>query len=263
MKETFNAEDLIIKEGVEEGIVPNKQMDIKYIKNIDERLIEVWKEDSLAAEQFRILRTYILKAVKKNECKIFLISSAIHNEGKSLTATNLAISVARGLDESVLLIDADLRKPKASFMLGLPKETRGLAQYLIDGRDYINCVKKTSIPKLNLIPSGSPPQNPSELINSKHMVNLIKQLKNQSDNQIVIIDAPPLIPVSDSIILSSLSDAVIIVIKASETQREIVNEAVDKIGNKKKILGFILNGCEFSKSRYHYYYHYLKDRKDL
>jgi capsular exopolysaccharide synthesis family protein len=239
----------------------NKLMDIKDVKNLDKRLIEVWKEDSIVAEQFRILRTYILKAVKKNESKIFLISSAIHNEGKTLTAANLAISIASGLDESVLLIDADLRKPKASSMLGIPKKTRGLTEYLINGGDYINCVTKTSIPKLSLIPPGSPPNNPSELINSNHMINFIKQLKNQSDNQIVIVDAPPLIPVSDSIILSSLADAVIIVIKSSETQREIVNEAIEKIGNKKKILGLVLNGCEFSKSRYNYYYHYHKYRK--
>ena len=237
-------------------------MDIKYLNNIDKRLIEVWKNASLAAEQFRILRTYILKAVKKNECKIFLISSAVHNEGKSLIAANLSISVAKGLDESVLLIDADLRKPKVSSMLGIPKETKGLAQYLKGDGDYNNYATKTSIPKLNLIPPGPPPQNPSELINSNHMINLIKQLKNQSNNQIIIIDASPLIPVTDSIILSSLADAVIIVIKASETQKEIVNEAIDKIGNRKKILGLILNGCEFSKSRYHYYYHYLKERNE-
>ncbi|MGA1842336.1 MAG: CpsD/CapB family tyrosine-protein kinase [bacterium] len=262
MRDTFVSG---IKEDIKEGIVFNKKnrnMDIINFKNIDKRLIEVWKDDSLAAEQFRILRTYILKAVKKNECKIFLISSAVHNEGKSLTAANLAISVARGLDESVLLIDGDLRKPKVSLMLGISKETRGLAQYLIDGGDYINYVTKSYIPKLNLIPPGPSPQNPSELINSNHMVDLIKQLKNQSNNQIVIIDAPPLIPVTDSIILSSLADAIIIVIKASETQREIVNEAIEKIGNKKKILGLVLNGCEFSKSRYHYYYHYVKDMKE-
>jgi capsular exopolysaccharide synthesis family protein len=262
MKETFHTEDSIIKDKVEEEIVLNKQLDIKKIKNLDKRLIEVWKEDSLEAEQYRILRTYILKAVKNNESKIFLISSAVHCEGKTLTATNLAISIARGLDESVLLIDADLRKPNASSMLGIEKETRGLAEYLIDGGEYINYVTKTSIPKLSLIPPGSPPHNPSELIHSKHMINLIKQIKNQFDNQIVIIDAPPLIPVTDSIILSSLADAVIIVIKASETQREMVNEAIDKIGNKKKILGLILNGCEFSKARYNYYYHYLKDKKE-
>lgn len=235
-------------------------MDMQNIKNLDKCLIEVWKKDSIVAEQFRILRTYILKAVKNNMSKVFLVSSAVHGEGKTLTATNLAISIARGLDESVLLIDADLRKPNVSSMLGIEKGTKGLTEYLLDGGDYINYITKTSFPKLSLIPSGMPPHNPSELIHSKQMFNLIKQIKNQIDNQIIIIDAPPLIPVTDSIILSSLADAVIIVIKAFETQREIVNEAIDKIGNKGKILGLILNGCEFSKSRYYYYYHYLKDK---
>lgn len=258
MKETFHNEDFIIEDRVKEEIVSNNHPDIKGIKDIDRRLIEVWKKDSIVAEQFRILRTYILKAFKNNTNKVFLVSSAVHCEGKTLTAINLAISIARGLDESVLLIDADLRKPKASSMLGLEKEKRGLVEYLIDGGDFFDYIIKTSIPKLTLIPSGLPPHNPSELINSRQMISLIKQIKNQFDNQVVIIDSPPLIPVTDSIILSSLADAVIIVIKAYETQREIVTEAIDKIENKGKIFGLILNGCEFNKSRYNYYYQYAK-----
>ena len=261
MKGISHTDNYIIKDRVEEEIVLHKQLDIRDIKNLDKRLIEVWKGDSIIAEQFRILRTYILKAVKNNASKVFLVSSAINCEGKTLTATNLAISIARGLDESVLLIDADLRKPNVSSILGIEKGKKGLAEYLIDGGDYINYMTKTSIPKLTLIPSGLPPHNPSELISSKHMLNLIKQIKNQFDNHIVIIDSPPLIPVTDSIILSSLVDAIIVVIKAFETQREIVNEAIDKIANKGKILGLILNGCEFSKSRYHYYYQYIKKDK--
>lgn len=250
------------KDRTEDDIMLNNQLDIKNIEDLDKHLVAVWKEDSLVAEQYRILRTYILKAAKKNSSKVFLVSSAVHGEGKTLTATNLAISIARGLDESVILMDADLRKPNVSSMFGLKKETRGLAEYLTQGGDFVNYINKTSVHKLSLIPSGLPPHNPSELIHSKHMVNLIKQLKQRFDNQIVIIDSPPLIPVTDSIILSSLADAVIIVIKASETQREIVNEAIDKIGNKEKILGLILNGCEFSKSRYNYYYQYLKEKKE-
>lgn len=226
--------------------------DLKGGKNLSKQLVTLWEPYSLASEQYRKLRTHILDASRNNAQRVFLISSAICGEGKTLAAVNLAISLGSGLHETALLIDADLRNPNVSHMLGLKKDTRGLAEYLTYGGNLADCITRTSIPKLSVITSGLPPENPFELLNSKYMSDLIREVKQRYDNRYIIMDSPPLIPVTDSIALSSLVDGIIIVIKASSTQREIVSDAISKIENKEKILGLVLNGCKGFLPKYTY-----------
>ena len=230
----------------------------------DQHMVALRDPDSMAAEQYRILRTHVLKATKENGSRVFLVSSAVHSEGKTLTAVNLAITLVRGIQESALLIDSDLRKPNVSRVLGLKKTQQGLAEYLKSGGDLAKFIIKTSIPKLSLIPSGNPPKNPSELIHSKYMSDLIKEVKYKYNNRYIIIDSPPIIPIADSIILSSLVDRIIIVVKAMATQREIVDEAFSKIADKKKIVGLVLNNCEYSFFKYYsgYYTYYREESKE-
>ena len=228
---------------------------IEYMKDFDTHLAPLWKPDSMPAEQYRILRTRILETARDKENKVFLISSAVLGEGKTLTAINLAISIVQGMHETALLIDADMRKPTMADMLGFEKDKKGLADYLTAGGDPADFITKTSIPGLSIITSGLPPENPSELINSHYMSDLIQEVKERYDNRYIIIDSPPLIPITDATILSSLADKIIIIVKASATQREIVNEALDKIKNKEKILGLVLNGYNRSAA-YKYTYEY-------
>ncbi|MEW6379525.1 MAG: polysaccharide biosynthesis tyrosine autokinase [bacterium] len=231
----------------------------------DEHLVSIWKPDSVIAEQYRILRTYILEVSKKKESRVFQVSSAIRGEGKTLTSINLAVSIVKGMDETVLLIDADMRKPQVGKMLGLDKSCVGLAEYLTYGGDLAKYILKTLIPKLSVITAGIPPENPSELLDSDRMFNLIQEVKNRYDNRFIIIDSPPIIPVTDSTIISSLVDHVILVVRASMTQREAVYEAINKLEDKTKILGLVLNGCENSLSNYFYHrygrYSYSYERK--
>jgi protein-tyrosine kinase len=228
---------------------------LEYIKDFDNHLTPFWKPDSMLAEQYRILRTRILETARNKENKVFLISSAVHGEGKTLTAINLALSIVKGMHETVLLIDADLRNPNIADMLGFEKDKKGLADYLTFGGDPADFITKTPIPGLSIITSGLPPENPSELINSEYMSDLIQEVKYRYDNRYIIIDSPPLLPITDSTILSSLADKVIIIVKASATQRKMVNEAIDKIKNKEKILGLVLN-CYNRSSAYKYTYNY-------
>ena len=222
----------------------------------NKHLVSLWKPGSIAAEQYRILRTHLLEASKDNESRVFQVASAIHGEGKTLTAINLAISIVRGVDETVLLIDADLRKPSVSKILGLEKNEKGLEKYLASGGDLADFIHKTSIPKLSVITPCDPPENPSELLDSDRMFNLVKEVKKRYDNRYIIMDSPPLLPVTDSTILSSLVDYIIIVVRASMTQREAVYEAINKVKDKDKILGIVLNGCESNISKYLYYSYY-------
>lgn len=225
----------------------------KNIKILDKRLVTLWEPYSAVSEQYRKLRTHILDASRSDGKKVFLVSSAVRGEGKTLTAINLAISIASGLHETALLIDADLRSPSISQVLGFKKDTRGLAEYLTCGGNLADFITRTSIPKLSIITAGLPLENPFEMISSRYMFDLIKEVKYRYDNRYIIIDAPPLIPVTDPVSLSSLADGIIIVVRASTTQRETVSDAINKIENKEKILGIILNNCKSIMPKYTYY----------
>lgn len=266
MEDVLQVDDLIKNSLATKQLVSPRapQYKAKKVEDFDEHLVSLLKPDSIAAEQYRILRTHILEASKNNGGgRVFLISSAVLGEGKTVTAINLAVSIVKGLHETVLLIDADLRKPNLSQMLGFEKDRKGLAEYLTSGGDLADFFIKTPVPKLNIIASGLPPENPSELIDSKYMSDLIKEVKERYDNRYIIIDSPPLIPVTDATILSSLVDGVVLVVKASSTQRELVNDAIDKIENKEKILGLVINECEsgISHYKYNYYYKYSRAKK--
>jgi exopolysaccharide/PEP-CTERM locus tyrosine autokinase len=240
----------------------SKKKHQKEITNqFNNHLISFWEPYSIAAEQYRILRTNILERYRKNESRVFLITSAVHGEGKTLTSINLAISFAIGMHESALLLDADFRRPSIAYMCGIRKKTSGLAEYIAKGSDLADFIIKTSIPKFNIIPTVNPPNNPSELINSKRMSDLINELKDRYNNRFIIIDSPPLIPVTDSTILSSLVDGIIIVIKSSATPRELVNECLNKIGEKEKIVGLVINNCDHSFFKYYnsYYKYYSRN----
>ncbi|MEW6380110.1 MAG: polysaccharide biosynthesis tyrosine autokinase [bacterium] len=248
-----------------ENLLPRQNLpsldDQKNDQDLSDHLVALWEPSSMASEQYRELRTRILDASQKDGKRVFLISSAISGEGKTLVATNLAISLASGVHETALLIDADLRNPNVSCMLGLEKTTKGLAEYLTDGGNLSDFITRTSIHKLNVITSGSPPQNPSELISSEYMSNLVKEVKHRYNNRYIIIDAPPLVPVTDSVVLSSLVDGIIIVVKALSTQREIVDNALAKIEAKEKILGLVINYCK-GNIPYPYYKYYNKDNNN-
>ena len=247
--------DMVENFSVKKMDMPGRN-EIEDCSTSDKHLVSIWKPESIAAEQYRILRTHILEASKKNESRVFQVTSAIRGEGKSLTAINLAVSIIKGVDETVLLIDADLRKPSVSKILGLKKGNMGLEKYLASGGDLADFIRKTSIPKLSVITPSNPPENPSELLDSDRMFNLIQEVKNRYNNRYIVIDSPPLLPVTDSTIISFLVDHIVLVVRASTTQKAAVYEAIGKVENKDKILGIILNGCQSNISNYLYYSYY-------
>ncbi|MFH0925722.1 MAG: CpsD/CapB family tyrosine-protein kinase [bacterium] len=224
------------------------------IDAFDKHIVSLLEPTSVAAEQYRVVRTFILKAGKDDLKRVFLISSAMHGEGKTLTALNLAISIVRGLQETVLLIDADFRNPTLSRLLGMNKVDRGIIQYLTTNGELGDFILKTSISKLNILIPERIPENPSELIGSEKMANLLKEVRCRYENRYIIIDSPPLFPVSDSIILSALVDGVILVARAQSTPREQINEAIEKIENKENILGIVINSCKKMTANYGYQY---------
>jgi capsular exopolysaccharide family len=210
---------------------------------------------STIAEAFRTIRTNLLFSSPDVEKKVLLITSVLPLEGKTVLASNLAITFAT-MGKNVLLIDADLRRPRIHAVFDLERG-KGLSALLIGGESTI---KNTDIPSLKVITSGALPPNPAELLNSKKMKELIERARAQYD--LIIIDSPPILSVTDPAILATFSDGTVVTIRASSTPRPAIKKGIQQLSEVGgKVLGCVLNDVNFEKesyyySNYRYYYHY-------
>jgi len=210
---------------------------------------------STIAEAFRTIRTNLLFSSPDQEKRVFLVTSASPQEGKTVLTANIAISFAQ-TGKTVLLVDADLRKPRIHELFGVERSS-GLSNYLV-GQE--TTIRTTEIPNLKLLTSGTLPPNPAELINSQKMKDFIQMAKERFE--IIILDSPPVLSVADAAILSNLVDGVIFVVKASTTPRPPIQHALHQLTEvNARIFGCILNAVDFEKenyyySTYRYYYHY-------
>ena len=233
----------------------------------EQQLVSFYQPKSLGAEQFRKLRTYLLQLNIQGPPKTIMVTSATSGEGKTFVSANLAAGLARELHAHALLVDCDLRIPSLANLFGFSNGL-GLSDYLRDGRKIADLLLKTGIEKLGLLPGGNVPENPTELVGSKKMEDLVQELKSRYNDRYVIFDSTPLLATSESEVLSKLVDGIIIVVKAGVTPRETVKQAISSL-EKEKILGFVLNHLEFRSrglhSRYfgssEYYYHYGYEKR--
>ncbi len=207
---------------------------------------------STFAENYKVLRTSILLSAAERPPKTILITSAGPDEGKTSTATNLATAIAQS-EYTVLLIDADLRKPRLHKIFGL-ENSKGLTTYLAGASD-MNIIQEGPLPNMSVITSGPIPPNPSELLSSNRMQKLLEALKDRYD--VIILDSPPLMTVSDSMILSKLSEGTIIVTKSASTTYEMVSRCIKSLKDiNVNILGLVINAVDIKKADYYYYYRY-------
>jgi len=224
------------------------------------RLIMQEDAKSPIAEAFRSLRTNLQFSKVGCELKKILFTSAGPGEGKSSTAANLAIALAQN-DKKVLLVDLDLRKPVQHQIFGLAKQ--GLTNILIDRKPWEEVVQATTIPNLSVITSGPIPPNPAELLDSQPMQQLLEEFSKNVD--FLILDAPPIIPVTDAAILAAKVDGVILVLNARSTRPEMAQQAKEQLLKAQgKILGVILNQIEVDlKNSAYYYYHEENESKQV
>lgn len=195
-------------------------------------------QQSPRAESFRQLRTNLQFANVSAHAKTVLITSSIPGEGKSTTATNLAIALAQS-GQTVCLVDADLRRPMVSEYLGLDGSV-GLTTALVGAADVLDAVQAWGEDQLFVLASGMIPPNPSELLGSQEMVRIIERLEESFDA--VVIDAPPLIPVTDAAVLAQHVGGVIMVAGAHTVRRQEIERslnALDLVGAV--VLGLVLN----------------------
>lgn len=217
-------------------------------------LIALKNPKSRTAEAYRTLRTNIQFSALDEEIKVIVVTSTGPGEGKSTVMSNLAIVTAQA-GQKVLLIDCDLRKPTVYKKLGLSNKA-GLTNVLSQGKKIEECIQLTDLDNFYVLTSGPIPPNPAELLGSKKMKNLIKELSQVFDK--VFIDAPPVLAVTDAQILSTMSQGVILVAAYGETDKDGIvkaKELLEKVDAK--ILGVVLNKVpEVSKEYYYGKYHY-------
>lgn len=205
---------------------------------------------SIPAESYRSLRTNIQYSSFDKEVKRILVTSSEPGEGKSTTVANLALAFSQD-EKKVIVVDCDLRKPSIHKKFRISNNI-GLSDVVIDNSKLKKAINKHN-EYLDILPSGKVPPNPSELLGSKAMESLLDELEKEYD--IIIIDTPPVQAVTDSQILSTKVDGVILVVRAERTKKDSVKlakAALEKVNAH--ILGVVLNGEERTRSKYYYYY---------
>jgi protein-tyrosine kinase len=178
--------------------------------------------------------------------KTIMVTSALEGEGKSFVAANLAIGIAFDLHLHALLVDCDLRNPSVAPMFGC-NGARGIADYLKGEGEVSNFLVKTELEKLSLMPGGTIPENPTEIIGSQRMAALVEELKTRYDDRFIILDSTPLLATAEPDVLAKLVDGVLIVVRAGMTPRETVKQALSFL-DQDKILGVVLNDVNFKHS---------------
>lgn len=206
----------------------------------DRKYILTSKSGFFLREAYKSLRTNVNFSLADTDgCKVVLVTSAMQSEGKSLTALNLAISLAQ-TDQKVLIVDCDLRRPKLNRLLNM-NALSGLSNLLMDSNRMDVTILAHESMGIDMILSGDIPPNPSELLASARMQRLIDALRQRYDY--IIIDSPPVDMVIDAVVLSPLCDGVLFVVKADQSERGAVAYALEQLEYAKaKVLGFVFNG---------------------
>lgn len=217
------------------------------------------KSDFFIREAYKSLRTNVSFTLTGEEkSKVIVVTSSMQGEGKSITAVNLAVSYTM-TDKKVLMIDCDMRRPKLARLLQQSAKV-GLSNLIMDPALLPEAVCHTDIKGLDVILAGSIPPNPSELLGSARMQNLLEMLRDSYDY--IFLDLPPVNMVTDAVVLAPKSDGVLFLVRANQSERDDVINAVRQLGYAKtKILGFILNDADLDKGHYgrgKYYKRYSK-----
>lgn len=208
---------------------------------------------SPAAEEYRKLKTAVLRLTKGEFRNLIMVTSSLSGEGKSITSINLAITMAQELNQTVLLVDADLRRPTLHHYLNLTPKT-GIADCLTDLIDAGDAIVKTGVPKLSFLGAGKQVDNPAELLSSYRMKELLDELKNRYRDRYVIIDTPPVLPFAETHALCSMVDGVLLVAREGSASPQDIREALDSLQGA-YLLGTVYNGSTTASplTRYGYY----------
>jgi protein-tyrosine kinase len=213
---------------------------------LNKRRITLLQPESFVAEQFRTLRARLDSLSATRPVRTLAVTSALPGDGKSLAAIGLAVVNSMQPGRRVILVDCDLRKPAVAASLGLRVDA-GLAEVLEGSASIQEAVLRADGSDLDVLPVRSIPQNPSELLASDNMRNLLEALTTRFDR--VILDLPPTLGLPDAKTISEMSDGVIFVVRADVTPEPEISSALDVL-DRRRILGLVMNGSDPVSSHY-------------
>jgi succinoglycan biosynthesis transport protein ExoP len=231
----------------------SKRLVIATSKEAVELITQV-RPQSQMAESYRALRTSLLLSNLGAPPKVIMVTSALPQEGKTTTSINCAVVLAqKGI--RVLLIDADLRRPSIHKTLGMGPRS-GLSNVLTGSATLEGAITRSTIlTNLDILPAGTPPPNPAELLASTNMRDVLDQLRERYDH--IVVDTPPTLSVTDAVVLSPRADAIVLVIRSGQTTKQALRRSRDILMQvNAKVSGVLLNAVDLSSPDYYYYYEY-------
>jgi len=211
-------------------------------------LVAITQKESLAAEKFRYLGVKLRQLQQGRNIKKILIGSTLPEEGKSMVSANLAATLARRQQQKVLLIEGDLRRPVLAQRLG-HIGLDGPAEWLIEGQSPLPNIYQLEDAGFCLIPAGSPPENPLELMQPDRLQGLLSRLSPLFDW--IIIDAPPLLPLADATVWSKLSDGVLLVVREGKSEKKYLQRGLSAV-DPKSLIGVVINSCSNTDHKNYY-----------
>ena len=208
--------------------------------------------ESEEIEYYKILRTQIQQRTKEQGWNTIMITSTQPGEGKTITSINLAVTMAKEFNQTVLLVDCDLRRQKVCDYLGL-KSDRGLVNYLVDDQPLSELITRPNIPHMTLISGGGVIRESTELLGSPKMKALVREMKARYDDRYVLFDVPPILAGADATAFAPLMDGVVMVVEAARTSKKDVKKSLSLIPQE-KLIGVVLNKSKATVKGYYKYY---------
>ncbi|MCU7932387.1 MAG: CpsD/CapB family tyrosine-protein kinase [Candidatus Thiodiazotropha sp. (ex Codakia rugifera)] len=233
-------------------ITYTKTRSIEVSKNhLREKRVIAGDTNDPISDKYKVLRTHVLQRLKANQWNSLAVTSPNEGCGKTLTSINLAISLARDVNHSVLLVDMDLRRPNIQRYF-FTDEQPGISDYLTQDVELSKILFNPGLERLVILPGNKPFANSSEMLSSPKMVKLVEELKSRYPNRIVIFDMPPLLSCDDMIAFSPYIDAVMLVVEEGSTRKDELKQAYELIEDS-NIIGTVLNKSKDEISSYGYY----------
>lgn len=217
-------------------------------------LIAANEPNTPAAEEYRKLKSNVVRLTKGDQfSNMLMVTSSVGGEGKSVTALNLAICLAQEYDHTVLLVDADARKPSLMGYLGLEHKV-GLTECLLDGLDVSDALVKTGIGRLSVLPAGRQINNPTEVFSSQRTRDFFVGIRNRYHDRYIIIDTPPSLPFAETRSICTFVDGVVFVVKEGAVSINNITEAIECLKGP-PLLGIVYNQASAEKRDEVYQYY--------
>ncbi len=229
LKDVFQ-DELFAEPGIKQSINPELMR---------QKRVVTFQNQNAEAEAFRMLRTKILKQLKKNDWNSFGITAPAQGAGKSTLAVNLAIAMAMDVNQSVLLVDLDLRYPKIHWFFGLENQN-GIRDYFLSDKPLSEILVNPGVDRLAVLPGRGQALGSSEILSGPKMKKLVNEINQQNQSRIIIYDLPPVLATDDVLVTTDYYDAVLVVVEEGRTQPEEVTKTMKLLAGK-NLLGTVLN----------------------